>query len=313
MLSFLIRRAVAGIVLVLVVVTVTFLLLRITGSDPARAAAGQQATAEQVAEKSRELGLDRPLVTQYGDWLSHAVRGDFGTSWFTGDQVGTLLGNELPVTLSVVLVGLVLAAVVSAVAGVAAAVRGGWLDKAVQLTAVVGAAIPSFLVALVLALFVGVRWKLLPATGYVPLTEAPLDWLRSVTMPAVALAILATASMALQIRGSMLDVLEKDFIRTLRSRGLSSRSLLFRHALRNAAPPALTVLALLFIGLLGGSVVVERVFGLSGLGSQATTAASQGDQPIVLGVVVVTVVLVVVVNILLDIARGLLDPKVRVR
>ena len=148
MVSFLIRRIVSGIVLVLVIATLTFVMMRFTGTDPARAVAGQQASAQQVAQKSHELGLDKPAPAQYFDWFGHLLRLDLGRSWFSGDEVSTLIGNKLPVTLSIVLAGTLLAALVSVLVGVAAAVRGGWLDATVQVLAVLLSAIPSFLVAL---------------------------------------------------------------------------------------------------------------------------------------------------------------------
>jgi peptide/nickel transport system permease protein len=312
MLGFLARRVVSGIVLIFVVSALMFALLSATGSDPARNIVGQTATQQQVAAKRAELGLDRPLVTRYGDWLGHAVRGDLGSSWFGGDAVKTALKDKLPVTLSIVIAGLLLSAVVSIVLGVAAAVKRGWLDGAVQSLAVVGFAIPSFLVALLLSLFVAVKWGLLPATGYTKFAESPSGWLQSIILPSVALAVGATAATAQQVRGSMIDVLRMDYIRTLRSRGLSERSLLYKHALRNAAPPALTVLSLQFIGLVGGALVVEKVFGLNGIGSQVALAANQGDLPVVMGVVLVMVLIVVVVNLIMDVLYGWLNPKVRV-
>lgn len=312
MLGFLVRRLVAALVLVLVLASVTFVLLQFTGTNPARAVVGQSATAAQEAQKAAELGLDEPLPVRYASFLGHLVRGDLGTSWFTGQPVSSTLANALPVTLSIVVLGLVLSAVVSTLIGVAAAVRGGWLDRVVQVLAVLGFALPSFLVALLLALFVAVEWHLLPATGYVRFADDPSGWWKSILLPAVSLAVGAIAATAQQVRGSMVDVLRRDYVRTLRARGISTRSLLFRHALRNAAPPALTVLALQFIGLIGGAVVVEKVFGLSGIGTAALSTASQGDQPVVLGIVVVTVVLIALVNLLMDVAHGWLNPKVRV-
>ncbi|MFJ2442861.1 ABC transporter permease [Streptomyces sp. NPDC087658] len=312
MVSFLARRLLSGLVLVFVISTMTFVLVRMTGADIARTIAGQTATTRQVAQKTTELGLDKPLLIQYGEWLGAAVRGELGSSWFTGDSVTASLGDRLPVTLSIVLGGLLLSAVLSVLFGVAAALRGGLLDRAVQLTAVVGFAVPSFLVALVLALFAGVKWGLLPATGYTSFAESPSGWLASVILPSVSLAVGAVAATAQQVRGALLDVLRMDYVRTLRSRGLSRRSLLLKHALRNAAPSALTVLSLQFIGLVGGAVVVEKVFGLAGIGSVANTAASEGDSPLLMGVVVVMVGIVVAVNLLMDIALGWLNPKVRV-
>ncbi|MCI2237755.1 ABC transporter permease [Paenibacillus sp. TRM 82003] len=312
MLGFLTRRVLSAVVLVFVIASVTFGLLQLTGGNPARSIVGQNATAQQEAQKAAELGLDRPLLTQYLDWVAGLLRGDLGTSWFTGQPVSATLADALPVTMSIVLAGLLLSAVVSVLLGVAAAVRGGWLDRVLQVVSVLGFAVPSFLVALVLALFVAVRWGLLPATGYTSLTEDPAGWLRTITLPALALAVGAIAATAQQVRGSMLDVLRRDYVRTLRARGLADRSILFRHALRNAAPPALTVLSLQFIGLIGGAVVVEKVFGLSGIGTAALSTAAQGDQPVVLGIVVVTVVLIAAVNVLMDLAHGWLNPKVRV-
>jgi peptide/nickel transport system permease protein len=312
MVGFLVRRLFAGIVLIFVVSALMFALMSATGSDPARNIVGQTATQQQVDAKAAELGLDQSLVTRYVDWLGSAVTGDLGTSWFGGDQVTTQLKDKLPVTLSIVLAGLLVSAVVSVVLGVAAAVRRGWIDGGVQVLAVLGFAIPSFLVALLLALFVGVKLGWLPATGYVKFSESPSGWLKTIILPALALAVGATAATAQQVRGSMIDVLRMDYIRTLRSRGLSERSLLYKHALRNAAPPAVTVLSLQFIALVSGAVVVEKVFGLNGIGSQVTLAAGQGDLPVVMGVDVVMVLLVVIVNLIMDVLYGWLNPKVRV-
>lgn len=311
MLGFLARRVGAGIVLIFVVSALMFALMSATGSNPARNIVGQTATQQQVDAKSHELGLDRSLVSRYGDWVSHAVRGDLGTSWFGGDTVASQLKNKLPVTLSIVIGGLLFSAIVSVILGVAAAVRRGWLDGWVQVLAVVGFAVPNFLVALLLSLFVAVKWGLLPATGYTKFTDSPSAWLESIILPSLALAVGAIAATAQQVRGSMIDVLRMDYIRTLRSRGLSDRKL-YKHALRNAAPPALTVLSLQFIALIGGALVVEKVFGLNGIGSQVALAADQGDLPVVMGVVLVMVLIVVAVNLVMDVLYGWLNPKVRV-
>jgi peptide/nickel transport system permease protein len=312
MLGFLARRVGTGIVLIFVVSALMFALMSATGSNPARNIVGQTATQQQVDAKSHELGLDRSLVSRYGDWLGHAVRGDLGTSWFGGDTVTSALKNKLPVTLSIVIAGLLFSAIVSVVLGVAAAVRRGWLDGTVQVIAVLGFALPSFLVGLLLALFVAVKWGLLPATGYTKFSESPSAWLQSIVLPSLALAVGAIAATAQQVRGSMIDVLRMDYIRTLRSRGLSDRKVLYKHALRNAAPPALTVLSLQFIALVGGALVVEKVFGLNGIGSQVALAADQGDLPVVMGIVLVMVLIVVAVNLVMDVLYGWLNPKVRV-
>lgn len=312
MLRFVLRKAGAGVVLVFVITLLTFMLLRLTGQDVARQILGQTATVEQVAAKRAELGLDEPALLEYGRWLAKMFQGDLGSSWFTGNHVATSLSDKLPVTLAIVLGGLVLSAILSVLLGVAAAVRGGWLDRAVQVIAVIGFAIPSFLVALVLTFFLGVQWNILPATGFVKFTESPIGWLASITMPAVSLAVGAMAATAQQIRGAMVDVLRKDYVRTLKARGISMRSLLYKHALRNAAPAGLTILGLQFIAMVGGAVVVEKVFALAGIGSMANAAASNGDVPDLMGVVLLMVAIVVAVNLLMDIAYGWLNPKVRV-
>ena len=312
MLVFLFRRIAGGVVLVVVVATATFLLLSLTGTNVARNILGETASPSQVAAKNHELGLDETLVVRYGHWISRAVHGDLGQSWFTGDPVNQSLVNTLPVTLSIALVGMLIALILSIALGTVAALRGGWVDRAVQFASVLGTAIPSFLIALVLAVVLAVQLGLLPATGYVALGTSGAGWLQSIILPSVALAVGATAATAMQVRGALIDVLRADFVRTLRSRGLSTRSVVYKHALRNAAPPALTVLGLQFIGLIGGAVVVEKVFGLPGIGTLANSAAVRGDAPVLLGTVVVTVVVVVAVNLLLDIAYGWLNPKVRV-
>ena len=311
MIRFLLRRLIAGVVLLFVVATGAFGLASLTGTDVVLNIVGETATPAQIAAETHQLGLDRPLVVQYGKWLGHAVRGDFGTSWFTGVSVNQSLADTLPITMSIVLVGLLIAVVLSVALGAVAALRGGWVDRLTQIAAVLGTAVPSFLIALVLAVTFAVKLRWLPATGYVALGHSPIAWLRSIILPALALAVAATAATAMQVRGALIDVLRADYVRTLRSRGLGGGSVVLRHALRNAAPPALTVLALQFIGLIGGAVVVEKVFGLPGIGTLANASAAEGDMPVLLGTVVVAVVFVVVVNLLLDIAYGWLNPKVR--
>ncbi|HRA49835.1 ABC transporter permease [Actinotalea sp.] len=312
MLMFFLRRFLSGIVLVLVAASAIFGLMSLSDDAVARSIAGQTASEEQVAAKAAELGLDQPLVTRYVDWLTGLLNGDLGSSWYSGQPVNTIISAKLPVTLSILLVGLFAAAVLAVLIGVAAAVKGGWVDRAVQSLAILGFAVPSFLLALVLSVTFAVNWRIFPAVGFVPLSESFSGWIMSVTLPATALAIGAMAATAQQVRGSMLDVLGADYVRTLRSRGLSERSLLFRHALRNAVPPALTVLGLQFIGLVGGAIVVERVFGLYGIGTEIFSASSGGDQPVVLGITVVLVIIIVLVNLLMDVAYGVLNPKVRV-
>jgi peptide/nickel transport system permease protein len=313
MLTFIARRVAAGVVLVFVISSLTFFLLAAGGSDAARSLLGDTATQAQIAAKASQLGLDRPLLTQYGDWLSHAVHGDLGTSWLSNQSVATAVGDRLPVTLSLAIASVIVTAVLSTFLGVLAAVRRGWIDRFVQVLAVIGFAMPAAWLALLLILIVAIQLHWFPATGYVPLADSPGRWLSSIVLPVVALSVSAVASTAQQVRSAMIVALEQDYVRTLRSRGLPERRVVLRHALRNAAPNGLTVLSLHFITVLGSAVVIEYVFALPGIGSMVLGATVGGDRPQVLGVVVVMVILVVLVNLLIDLANGWLNPKVRVR
>jgi len=313
MTPFLLRRLLSGVVLVFMVTTITFLLMYASTADVARNLLGENATADQLAAKEAQLGLDRPLYEQYLDWLGGSLTGDLGTSWFTSEPVATVLAARVPVTLSMVIGAMVVTAVASAVLGVAAAVRGGWFDRIIQVVGVVGFSLPSFWVALMLVLGFAISLRLLPATGYVPFSESPADWAATLVLPVTALVIGGVAASAQQVRGATIDVLRRDYVRTLRARGLSEASVVCRHALRNAAPAALNILSLQFIGLFGGAVVIERVFAIPGLGSLTVNSALLGDVPVLLGVVVVTVVMLVTVNVVVDGTTGWVNPKARVQ
>ena len=310
MIGFIARRLAFGLSLVLFATTLTFFLVYRDPMTIARNILGENASRAQVEARAIELGLDRPLVVQFLDWLGGAVTGNLGESYFSADGVWNILVTRIPVTLSIVAGGVLVTAVLSIALGMLAAVRGGWADRVVQMLSVVGMALPNFWVGLMFVVLFAVTWQIFPATGYVPPDVSLGGWLASITLPVAALALSGIASATQQVRGAVIDVLEADFVRTLRSRGLSDRSILFRHALKNAASPALTVLSLQFIGLLGGAIVIEKVFALPGLGSAAVTATLQGDVPVLLGVVVVTVVIVVVVNLILDVLNGWVNPKV---
>lgn len=311
MLGFILRRLVSGVVLIFVISVIAYSLLYLGGGDIARRILGQSATTETVAKKAAELGLDRPLPVQYLDWITSAFQGDLGRSWFTGQLVSSGVTGRLAVTLSIVLGATVIAAIVSVILGVLAARRGGWIDNVVQFISVIGFAIPSFLIALVLVITFAINLRLFKATGYIPITTSFSGWVASVTLPIIALAIGAIATVSQQVRGSVVDAMSKDYVRTLRSRGLGTGRVIYKHVLRNAGGPALAVLAVQFIGLLGGAVIIEQIFALPGIGQLAVQATTQGDIPIVMGVVIATAIIVVVVNLLIDLAQAALNPKVR--
>lgn len=311
MISYISRRIGAGLVLIACASFIVFALMLANSENVARNILGDEASLEQLAAKKVELGLNNPLLLQYGQWLLNAVQGDFGKSWFNAESVGYLLVNRVPVTLSIAVGTVVASTLVSLVMGVAAAVHRGWLDRVIQIVSVVGLVFPGFWLALVLVAKLSIEWNLIPATGYIAFGESPFGWMQSLLLPVFSLAFGAVAGLSQQVRSATIAVLEMDFVRTLRSRGLAETSVLFRHVLRNAAPPTLTVLSLNFIGLMSGAVMIEQVFALPGLGSIAVEATGVGDIPIVVGAVVISVVIVVIVNLVIDLINGWLNPKVR--
>ncbi|GAA1994157.1 ABC transporter permease [Microbacterium pumilum] len=311
MLVFILRRLLSGVILIAVISFLAYVLLYAAGGDIPRRILGENATAETVAKKAEELGLDRPLLAQYWDWVTSIFTGDLGRSWFSGELVTVSVANRIAVTLSIVIGATLVSAIISVVVGVLAARRGGAIDGSVQVFSLIGFAIPGFLIALLLVLVFAINLGWFKATGYIPLTTSVSGWLSSVTLPIIALSIGAIAVVTQQVRGSVIDAMSRDYVRTLRSRGLSANSVVYRHVLRNAGGPALAVLAVQFIGLLGGSVIVEQVFAIPGMGQLSVRATTLGDIPVVMGLVIAFAVIVIIVNLLIDLAQAALNPKVR--
>ncbi|ROP34800.1 ABC transporter permease [Saccharothrix texasensis] len=311
MLWFLLRRLAAGVLLLFAISFVSFVLLSVPHLDVARQLVGQAATQDVVDAKNAALGLDQPVLARYADWLGDAVTGDLGRSWFTSENVVTAIGNRLPVTLSLMLGVTLVTAVLAFTLGVWAGVRRGAVDRFVQVLGVLGYALPGFLVTLVIVLVFAVQLRWFPAIGYIPLTTSVPGWSSTVVLPILSLSVASVAGVSQQVRGSVIDVLRQDYVRTLRARGLPPRRVLFRHVLRNASAPALTVLGMQFVGLLGGAVLVEQIFGLPGIGSMTVTYTTRGDTPIIMGLVMTTVVCVVVINLAVDVLIGWLNPKAR--
>lgn len=311
MLWFVMRQLVSSVLLTLAVTAVTFLLVFQDGTGIARRVLGQSATEDQVTAKVAELGLDQPVVVQYVKWLGGVLHGDLGASYFTGEPVSDMLATRVPVTLAVVLLALLLTMVLSVLIGVTAAVRGGALDRLLQIIGTIGAAVPNFVVAIVLVFAFAIYLRIFPATGYVSPDVDPVGWAESLVLPVTAVLVGSVAGAAQQLRGAAIDVLRQDFVRTLRSRGIDERAIIFRHVLRNAATPAMTVLSLQTIAMMGGVVFIERIFALPGMGLLANTSAQQGDIPAVMGTVLFTIVVVVAVNFAADLLASWLNPKVR--
>ena len=309
----LLKNLARSLAVLLVVTFATFTLMFGNGEGIARAVLGLNARPEDVQREVVALGLDQPLLVQYWHWLRDAVTGNLGESFYTGQSVTDALSSRVPVTLALVIITLLLTVVLSVLLGVTAAVKGGWVDRLLQFLTVLGTAIPSFIIAIVLVFTFAIAWRVLPATGYVTPEISVSGWAKSVTLPVLALLVGAVASAAAQFRTAVLDTLGRDYIRTLRARGISERHVIFRHVLRNSAGPGLTVLSLTTLGLLGGAVFIEQVFALPGMGQLANQSAQVNDVPMVMGTVLVTIVIVLVVNFLGDLATTVLNPKARIR
>lgn len=313
MIQFLIKRAVSGLALLVVISTLAYFLVYSSGTNIALAILGEGATPEQLTLKEKELGLDRPILERYFAWFKDAIKGNFGNSWINNDTVVNEITRRLPVTLTLVLIAMTLAAIFATLIGMYAAIKGGVVDRALQLIAVAGFAIPGFLVAILLINYLAIKFHLFPATGWVKFSEDPTNWLKSITLPIISLVLATITSAAQQIRSAIKSVMDRDFVRTLTSRGISRREILYKHVLRAAAPAGLTVLSLQFVGMLGGTVIIESIFALPGMGSMVVNATNSSDTPLIMGIVVYTVFIVIVVNLLVDILNGWLNPKVRVQ
>jgi peptide/nickel transport system permease protein len=317
MLRFLTRRLLLGLLVLWIVSVAVFVLFFVTPHDPARLIAGRLATPQTVALVNHRLGLDRPLVDEYGGFVWRALHGDLGYSYYSSAPVWQLLASRLPVTASLALGAAVLWLVVGVGVGVAAARRPRSLvDRAGTLFVLTGLSMPTFLVGLLLIYFLFFRLHLagvdlFPAGGYVPLTQDPAGWAQHLLLPWITLAVVIAATYSRLTRSSLLEVLGQDYIRTARSKGLSEPRVVYRHGLRSALTPVVTQLGIDLGGLLGGVIVTEEVFGLPGLGQLAWQSVTNQDLPVIIGTVLVASLFIVLANILVDLSYALLDPRVR--
>ncbi|SDE53686.1 ABC transporter permease [Pseudonocardia oroxyli] len=288
---------------------VTFLLGAFSGLSPAGQLLGDAATPADVARVNAELGLDRPVLVQYVDWLGHVVRGDLGTSWLNGVSVTEQIGQRLEVSLSVAGFALVIGVVVGTALGVLAAVRqGSWTDRAVTAFCTLISTLPPFVVSIGLIVVFCVLFPLFPSAGYVSPTENLSAWLTLITLPAVALSLDAVSDIARQLRTGLVAAQRENYVVGLVVRGLPPRRILWRHVLRNGSGPALSVLGLRVPMLIGGAVVTESIFGMAGFGRFAADGAVRGDVPVVQGTLVVAIVVVLLFNLLVNAALVRLRP-----
>ncbi|WP_326731661.1 ABC transporter permease [Streptomyces phaeochromogenes] len=304
------RRLLSAVPLLLVVSVLSFVLGSFAPGNVAESMLGEGATPQAVAKLNHQLGLDQPLLQRYWDWLSAAFHGDLGSSTFSGQPVTSLIADRLPVTLSLTILALVISIVIGVAAGAIGAIFGGVVARMMDSVSVLMLSIPNFWLGTVMIAVFAVQFRLFPASGYVPFGNSPSAWLSSLVMPVFCIAVVAIATIALNTRGAMLAALRSDFVRSLRANGIPARSVLFKHVLRNAGGLVLTIVSMLFVGLLGGTVLMEQVFGMAGLGSLATSATNQHDLPVVQGLVVLYTLIVIVVFALNDVALAYLNPKV---
>lgn len=314
MLSFLARRTLLALPALLGVALVVFLLMRAVPGDVVTSLVGLEGniTPERRAELQRMFGLDLPVHVQFVQWLSAALQGDLGSSLRTGRSVSLDLALRFPVTLQLTFLSLCVALLIAVPAGVAAALRRGrMVDYAVSVFALLGLSLPSFFLGILLILLFSLRLGWLPPAGYVPFAEAPLDNLRHMVLPSISLGLVLAAATARIVRSTMLEVLNRDFIRTARAKGLAEPRVLYRHALRNALIPVVTVVGLQFGTLLGGAVIIEQVFSLPGVGRFALEGINLRDYPVVQGAVLLISAAFIVVNLLVDVLYSLIDPRIR--
>ncbi len=311
MLKVILRRLAFAVPLMWVVATLSFFLVSLIPGDVAQSILGESARPEDVARLNHQLGLDQPLLVQYVKWLGQILHGDFGSSLITRQTTWQAIAPVLPITTTIAVLATLFAFLIGVTLGTIAVVRGGLADRIVRVFAGIANAVPNFWLAVLLILIFALKLRWLPAVNWTSFGESPLGWVKSWILPVTAVTMAGSATVARQSRAALLTTLSRDYVRTLLAAGVSRKSVLFKHALRNAAAPVLTVLGFQFIGLLGGSIIVEQVFALQGLGNLVQTAIRNKDIPLVQGAVIFAAIMVVLVNLAIDIFYAWLNPKVR--
>ncbi|GAA0579446.1 ABC transporter permease [Craurococcus roseus] len=312
MFAYIVRRVLATIPVMAVVALFVFSLLYIAPGDPAAVIAGDQATPDDVERIRQNLGLDRPFLVRFGEWVWRIVQGDLGVSIFTNLPVSTMIAQRVQPTLSLMVLTLILAVTIAVPMGVLAAWKQGTLlDRAVMGFAVLGFSVPVFVVGYLLAYVFALELDWLPVQGYTSLDQGVWPWLENLILPSIALGGVYIALIARITRATMLEVLQQDYIRTARAKGAGQGSILFLHALKNAAVPIVTVIGIGVALLIGGAVVTESVFAIPGLGRLTVDAILRRDYPVIQGVILLFSFVYVLVNLAIDILYTFLDPRIR--
>ncbi|MEV4804667.1 ABC transporter permease [Nonomuraea sp. NPDC049421] len=309
---YLLKRLAVLVASTAVAAVVVFAFMALLPGDPAEIALGVNATPEAVAELRRQYGTDRPPLVQFFEWAGGLLQGDFGTSYVTSSPIGPQISDRLGVTAVLVLGGMLVALVLAVPAGTFAAVHHrNPLGAALSALSQLGIAVPAFLAGILLVFVFAVQAQALPSGGYVPIAENPGEWLRSLLLPWLSLGLVQGAVLTRYVRSAVLDVMREDYLRTARAKGRGATGALWRHGLRNASIPVVTVLGLQLATLLIGAVVVERVFVIPGLGDLLLNGVAGRDLLLVQGVVMVLVAAVLLINFVVDVAYHLLDPRLR--
>jgi peptide/nickel transport system permease protein len=312
MLTFLTRRLTSALLVLVLVSFLAFGIIWLVPGDPTAILLDASATPEQAQRLRVQLGLDKPLPLQMADWYARLLHGDLGQSILLNRSVTAALIERLPVTLSLAGIALVVAMFLGIAAGIVAAMNHNrWPDQLVMATALFGLSVPEFWLGLMLVFVFALQFGALPTGGFVPFQESPVGWLRTIALPATTLAVVHIGFIARMTRASMLDVLGQDFIRTADAKGLSRWRIVIRHGLPNALIPILTVLGIVAGGLLGGTVIVEQVFSIPGVGRLIIGAILSRDFPVIQGGLLFLAVIYLCVNLLVDILYAAVDPRVR--
>ena len=291
---------------------VVFILQRLIPGDAAQSIAGEYATPERVAQIRSKLGLDRPMLVQYGEWIGNAFTGDLGTSLRTGESVTALVFDRLPLTLILTFASLIIAILIGVPAGIWAASKVDTaVDRAVTTVATFGLAVPNFWLGMMMMILFALNLGWLPGPGGPMLSQDSGEALKGLILPSVALGLVGGAEICRQIRSAMIENLTSDYVRTHKAKGLGQVSIVWKHALKNSSLPLATIIGLQISRLLGATVVIEAVFGLNGIGSLVVAATNQRDYTILQAVVFVLAVLVLLTNLIVDVAYRLLDPRIR--
>ena len=313
MVKYIARKMFAVLTVLFVVSFVTFFIIHLTPGDPARVMLGADASEEAVENLREQMGLNRPLPVQYVDWLGNVLRGNLGDSIFMKGSMTSIIGLRMKPTVELTVFALVIAVFIAIPTGILAARgRGRLVDQGMMAVSMLGVSVPNFLLGLLLVLLFAVKLKLFPASGYKELQEAGLlEHLRYLLLPAVSLGLMHAALLSRMTRSAVLEVLNKDYIKMAKAKGVRAFSLMFRHALRNALIPVITVIAQSFVSLLAGALVTETVFNIPGIGKLVIDSISRRDYEVVQAMVLLIAVVNVLIMFLLDILYGIIDPRIR--